>query len=187
MADALVSDSTVKRMTNKKPRKKAGHRSWAAGNAKIPGGHRGDIMSTEKRRALMSRIRAKGTAPERAIMAGLDQLGLSFECHAKDLPGRPDVVFRSREVAVFIDGDFWHGWRFPLWEDKLAPAWRAKIAATRERDRKNFRRLRAMGWKVLRIWEHQVEMDPVRCLQTIVSAVDARRESLERAHAHDRA
>ncbi len=75
--------------------KKAGHRSWAARNAPIKGGHRGDIMSVEKRKDLMSKIRGKGTGPELAASSELRKKGLSFEEHASDLPGRPDVVFRG--------------------------------------------------------------------------------------------
>ncbi len=159
----------------KKGRKrKAGHRSWAPRNAPIEGGHRGDIMSPEKRSALMSRIRGTNTGPEKIIMEALRDKGAEFESHCRDLPGRPDIVFRNVELAVFIDGDFWHGWRFPLWEGKLSPKWKEKIAANRERDQRNFRKLRRMGWKVIRIWEHQVENDPEACVQRILAAYKER-------------
>ena len=62
-------------------------------------------------------------------------------------------------MAVFIDGDFWHGFRFEAWRDKLSEKWEAKIEANRKRDERNFRRLRREGWKVLRLWEHQVQRD----------------------------
>lgn len=104
----------------------------------------------------MARIKGKNTKPELAIAAVLDGLGLSWESHASDLPGRPDFVFRDERLALFVDGDFWHGWRFPLWQDKLSEAWEAKIAANRARDARNFRKLRRMGWRVVRIWEHQI-------------------------------
>ncbi|MBU1318482.1 MAG: very short patch repair endonuclease [candidate division Zixibacteria bacterium] len=129
-------------------------------------------MSAEKRSRLMSRIKGKNTSPERVICARLHQSGVSFSKHVKDLPGRPDIVFHQAKVAVFIDGDFWHGWRFPLWEHKLAETWRVKIAATRERDQRNFRRLRGLGWKVLRIWEHQVENTLKECVERILKAVE---------------
>src|SRR5215813_4468751 len=91
--------------------------------------HRGDIMSPEKRSALMSRIRGKGTSPELALAQLLRGANLHFEEHAPDLPGRPDFVFREARVAVFVDGDFWHGWRFPSWRLKLSLKWEQKIAA----------------------------------------------------------
>ena len=138
--------------------KKAGHRSWGARGDCVPGVHRGDSMSAEKRIALMARIRGKNTGPERIIGHRLRQLRLHFTTHPADLPGRPDIVFRRLKLAVFIDGDFWHGWRFPLWQHKLSEKWRDKISANRWRDARNFRRLRRLGWIVIRIWEHQVRV-----------------------------
>ena len=74
--------------------------------------HRGDIMSRETRSAVMSRIKGKDTKCELAVGALLSGAGFRFETHARDLPGRPDFVLRDERVAVFVDGDFWHGWRF---------------------------------------------------------------------------
>jgi len=122
--------------------------------------HRGDIMSQEKRSALMSRIRGKDTGPERAVSAIVAALGVKAEFHARDLPGRPDLVLRGRRIAIFVDGDFWHGWRFPVWRNKLSEKWEMKIAANRRRDSLNHARLRREGWLVVRIWEHQLESDP---------------------------
>lgn len=156
-----------------KRRRKAGHRSWAARNGRVAGGHQGDIMSPAMRSQVMARIKGKDTGPERTVVAALTELGLSFEQHVADLPGRPDVVFRDAKLVIFIDGDFWHGWRFPLWEHKLAAKWRDKIAATRRRDQRNFCRLRREGWRVIRIWEHQVESDPAKCVARILAALES--------------
>lgn len=127
-------------------------------------------MSPEARSAVMSRIRGKDTGPELTIRRELKRRKVYFSTHAKDLPGRPDIVFRRIKLAVFIDGDFWHGWRFPLWQHKLSPKWRDKIAATRQRDQKTFSKLRRMGWTVLRIWEHQVETSPQHCVDRILKS-----------------
>lgn len=134
-----------------------------------PRRHKGDIMSPEKRSALMARIKGKDTLPEREVSFALSSMGLPWESHARDLPGRPDFVFRDARVALFVDGDFWHGWRFPQWQDKLSEAWELKIAANRARDRRNHRKLRRMGWKVIRIWEHQIGQG----LSTIVIRIAA--------------
>lgn len=131
--------------------------------------HRGDIMSKETRSALMSRIRGKNTGPERIVADMLLSLGHLPELHAKDLAGCPDFVFRDLKVAIFVDGDFWHGWRFPSWRLKLSEKWELKIEATRRRDRRNHARLRRAGWKVLRVWEHQVHATP----ETVRSRIDA--------------
>jgi DNA mismatch endonuclease (patch repair protein) len=148
--------------------RKAGHRSWAAGGALVPGGHRGDIMAAEKRSMVMSHIKGKNTSPERSIFTTLKRHGVYFAKHVKDLPGKPDIVFRQAKVAVFVDGDFWHGWRFPLWQHKLSAKWQKKIAETRERDQRNYRMLRQRGWLVLRLWEHQIERSPEKCVERIL-------------------
>lgn len=135
--------------------------------------HRGDIMSTEKRSALMSRIRGKGTAPELMVAGMLDAAGYVYESHVKDLPGRPDFVLKESRVVIVVDGDFWHGWKFSEWRDKLSPKWEAKIEANRRRDFRNIRELRRLGWKVVRLWEHQLKKSPARCLARIKRTVEA--------------
>ena len=133
--------------------------------------HRGDIMSPETRSALMSRIRGKDTGPERIVASKLKELGLEFESHTRDLPGRPDFVFREEKVAVFVEGDFWHGWQFPRWRDKLSEKWEIKIEQNRKRDARNHRRLRRMGWRVVRVWEHQIQNDLPSCVERIRSSI----------------
>lgn len=108
----------------------------------------------------MSRIRGKETGPELLLAGEMKLLGLEWEEHARDLPGRPDFVFRQARLAVFVDGDFWHGYRFADWRDKLSEAWEAKIAANIRRDVRNRASLRNLGWIVLRVWEHQVTARP---------------------------
>lgn len=130
-----------------------------------------DIMSPEKRSAVMSRIRGKNTKIELAVLEALHRVDLYPECHARDLPGTPDIVFRQERVVVFVDGDFWHGWRFPSWRHKLTSHWRAKIAATRERDRRNSAKLRRMSWKIVRLWEHQINDDVSICVTKIQRAL----------------
>lgn len=118
----------------------------------------------------MSRIKGRGTKPELAIEARLAAKGLPFDTHVRDLPGCPDIVIRGAKVAVFVDGDFWHGRNFPKWRLKLSEKWEAKIAANIARDCRNRRALRAEGWKVVRIWEHQIKTDVARCVRRIVRA-----------------
>lgn len=138
--------------------------------------HRGDFMSPETRSRVMARIRGRDTGPERIVAAGLTALGLRYETHARDLPGRPDFVLREIKLAVFVDGDFWHGWRFPVWRDKLSVAWEAKIEKTRQRDTRNFQSLRRRGWRVVRLWEHQLERDAEACIRKIAGIADERRQ-----------
>ena len=121
--------------------------------------------------AVMRRVRSVDTAPEMALRRELHRRGLRYRVHDNGLPGKPDLVFRTARLAVFIDGDFWHGWRFPLWKHRLPSFWRRKIASNRERDLRNLRKLARRGWKVVRIWEHQVEKDALQCLSRIARAL----------------
>jgi len=129
--------------------------------------HRGDIMSPEKRSAVMARIRGSGTKPELAVEQMLLKLGIQFETHARDLPGRPDFVVRSAMVAILVDGDFWHGWQFDRWRMKLSEHWEHKISGNIRRDARNRKLLRTAGWKVLRLWEHQVASNPAAVARRI--------------------
>lgn len=126
----------------------------------------------------MSRIRARNTVPELTIRHLLHGRGLRYRTHVGSLPGRPDIVFSKAKVAVFIDGDFWHGWRFSRWRDGLAPYWQSKIERNMQRDVQNVRRLRRSGWLVIRVWEHEVETDPEGCANRIEGAV--RRDAVVR-------
>lgn len=138
-----------------------------------------DNLTKEQRSYCMARVRVRGTALELAMRSELLKRGLKFRRNVRTLPGKPDVVFPIVKVAVFLDGDFWHGYRFPIWRRAVAKFWREKIAKNRDRDRRNFAKLRRMGWRVLRIWQHQIRRDLSSCADRIVSehsaAVDAAR------------
>ncbi len=128
-------------------------------------------MSVDKRSAVMSRIRGRDTKPERAVQQILVGLGVAYDSHARDLPGRPDFVIRDARVVVLVDGDFWHGWRFHAWRMKLSEKWETKIAGNVRRDARNRRALRDAGWRIVRLWEHQVADRPSRCKARIKRAV----------------
>src|SRR6266702_812170 len=119
----------------------------------------------------MSRIRGFDTSLEVAVRRELRRRGLRFRANVMSLPGRPDVVFPTEKVIVFIDGDFWHGFRYPAWQGRLPSYWRTKIERNRARDLRNFSKLRRRGWRVLRLWEHQVKRDLERCVERILAAL----------------
>ena len=135
-----------------------------------------DNLTPEQRSFCMSRIKGKDTGLEMRVRSALHRRGLRFRKHVKDLPGKPDVVFRKARVAVFVDGDFWHGYRFPSWEDKVSDFWKKKINKNRERDAANHRKLRQMEWTVIRLWQHEVEADFAACIDRILAAVRGREE-----------
>jgi DNA mismatch endonuclease, patch repair protein len=128
-------------------------------------------MTPAQRSHAMKCVKLKGGPLEQLIQRELKNIGLSFQRNCKRLHGSPDIVFRRKRVAVFIDGDFWHGWRLPAWEHKLSEFWKAKLYGNRLRDRRNFRRLREAGWKVIRLWEHEILSDKDRCVARILRAL----------------
>ena len=130
-----------------------------------------DNLTPEQRCYCMSRNKGKNTGPETRVRSELHKMGFRFRKHLKELPGKPDVVFTKAKVAVFIDGDFWHGYEFPTWEHKVSDFWKTKISKTRERDAKIHRKLSEMGWTVIRLWEHDLERDFEESIGRVVSAL----------------
>lgn len=131
-----------------------------------------DNLTPQQRRYCMSRIKGKDTGLEKIIRAELRKHGLRFKKYPRDLPGKPDIVFPEQKVAIFVDGDFWHGYRLPQWERKLSSFWRNKIRKNRERDRRNFAKLRRRGWRVIRIWKHTIQRDLSMAVEKIREAVE---------------
>jgi len=127
-----------------------------------------DIVSPAVRSRMMAAVRSKNTSLEKIVFSALRKRGVRFRRHYKHLPGTPDVAFPRARKAIFIDGDFWHGYRYPAWKRKIkSKFWREKIETNRLRDRRNFDKLRRLGWKVMRIWEHDVKKSPAKTLQKI--------------------
>jgi len=130
-----------------------------------------DHMTPDQRSRAMKSVKLKDGPLERLIQRELRKIGLRFQRNYKRLKGSPDIVFLKKKVAVFIDGDFWHGWRLPAWEHKLSEFWRSKLRANRRRDQRNFRRLRAADWTVIRLWEHEIRSDSGKCVDRILRAL----------------
>jgi len=97
-----------------------------------------DNLTAEQRSYCMSRVKGKDTGLERAVRSELHRRGFRFRKHITRLPGKPDIIFPRERVAVFLDGDFWHGYGFPRWEQALPDFWKRKIGETRKRDQRNF-------------------------------------------------
>lgn len=117
------------------------------------------LPPTPARARIMKAIRGRGNrTTELALARVLRRERLpGWRRHRADLPGRPDFAWPSRKVAVFVDGCFWHGcprcYRAP---SRNSAFWAAKVEANRRRDRRVSRQLRALGWRVLRVWECRV-------------------------------
>ncbi|MEY9363872.1 DNA mismatch endonuclease Vsr [Bradyrhizobium yuanmingense] len=118
-----------------------------------------DRLSKTQRSEHMARIRSKDTSPELAVRRTLFRLGYRFRLHGSDLPGTPDIVFRSQRKAVFIHGCFWHaheGCSLAKLPKTRTEYWQAKFLRNAKRDRLSKQKLRKMGWKTLTVWECQV-------------------------------
>lgn len=122
-------------------------------------GERVSWASSAAARATMRANRGRDTGPELRIRRALHALGYRYRVDHPlviDRRRRGDIVFTRRQIAIFIDGCYWHG----CTEHHVAPRangafWRAKISANRQRDRDTDARLRAAGWTVVRHWEHE--------------------------------
>jgi DNA mismatch endonuclease, patch repair protein len=115
-------------------------------------------MSWEKRSALMGRIRGRDTGPELTVRRLLHAMGYRFRLHARELPGKPDIVFRSRRVALFVHGCFWHRHDCGLaYVPKTrSEFWQHKFEGNMARDQRTQRELKSAGWQVVVVWECQL-------------------------------
>ena len=127
-----------------------------------------DRVTPKIRSKIMSKIRHKNTMPELTLRKKLWAEGLKgFRLHWK-LPGKPDIVYTTKKIVIFIDGDFWHGYN---WKKlgKIPPKkyWQGKIQKNIDRAKKYNKILRKEGWKVIRLWEHEINKDIGNCIKRI--------------------
>jgi DNA mismatch endonuclease (patch repair protein) len=120
--------------------------------------------------------RSSDTAHESLLRALLWKRGLRYRKNVPTLPGKPDIVFPSARIAIFCDGDFWHGRDWKRLSRKLrtganAAYWIPKIKANRNRDRRNNRLLGTLGWTVVRLWETDIHRNPEQSARTIEGVV----------------
>ena len=111
---------------------------------------------TYDRSAVMRAVKSRDTSPERAVRALLRPIAPGYRLHRADLPGKPDVVYASRKLVIFVHGCFWHGHncaRGARSPKANADYWRAKIARNRARDEKTLAAYAVMGWRALVIYE----------------------------------
>lgn len=126
------------------------------------------------------------TQHERLLRRELWRMGLRFRKNVKTLPGKPDIVFPGARVAIFCDGDFWHGRKWQNLKRKLnrgsnASYWLAKIASNIERDTRNTVLLERTGWRVIRFWETDIKKDPSSAANLIKGIVESHRNDKPRS------
>jgi len=115
-----------------------------------------DTLSPQERSKRMSLIRGTGSAPEMKLRRLVHRMGFRYRLHVKELPGKPDLVFPSRCAVIFMHGCFWHrhkGCKLARLPKSKLEFWKPKLEANTKRDLHNQRQLKALGWRVLVVWE----------------------------------
>lgn len=133
-----------------------------------------DNLTKEQRRKNMQNIRSNGTIAEKIIMRELRKRKIYFAKNVKTIIGKPDIVFRRKKVAVFIDSDFWHGHpqRF-IMPKTNTEYWEKKIARNKKRDKEVTEQLQKDGWKVIRLWEYDIKHNLENCINIILKEIEA--------------
>lgn len=128
-----------------------------------------DVFTREKRSEIMSRISSKNTKPELLVFRELRKRKIYFYKHYAKIPGKPDIALPRKKIAVFIDGDFWHGYKFSKQKKRLPKKyWLDKIENNIKRDRQNRNKLKKEGWKILKVWSHEIIKNPQQGVDKIV-------------------
>lgn len=133
--------------------------------------------TTEQRSKIMRSIGSEDTKPEITLRKALWNLGLRYRKNYKGIIGKPDIAFIGKKIAVFIDGEFWHGYN---WEDKKQKIksnkdyWVKKIEGNIARDKKYNKDLEEKGWMVIRFWQNEIENDLGGCIQKVQDAYEER-------------
>ena len=143
-----------------------------------------DKLSKQQRHKNMAAIRSKDTKPEMVVRRGLWKRGFRYRLNYKRLPGHPDLVLRKYRTCIFVNGCFWHGHRLrEVQSEKFAfdfessecckipqtnrDFWVAKIQRNKERDKEELKKLAAMGWHCITVWE--CELTPKKREETLES------------------
>jgi DNA mismatch endonuclease, patch repair protein len=131
----------------------------------------------------MRRIRSQDTKPELLLRSALHRLGLRYRVHARNLPGKPDIVFPRVKVAVFVHGCFWH--QHPGCIEASRPRtnvsyWLPKLARNIERDTEHVGALRRAGFRVLTLWECEIEHDIAIATRAVVTVLATSKSESDR-------
>ena len=138
-----------------------------------------DVYGSEKRSAVMRRVKGSGTAPELAVRRLVWRLGGRYRLNRKDLPGKPDIVLAGRRLAIFVHGCFWHGHdcaRGARVPKANRDYWLAKVGGNRARDLTARAALQAAGWRVETVWECELK-DAAALQASVVGWLERRRPS----------
>lgn len=132
-----------------------------------------DNLTKEQRHKNMQNIRSIGTVPERLVMCELRRRNIYFTKYDKSLTGKPDIVFKRKKVAVFIDSDFWHGNPKRYIKPRTnVDYWNQKISHNQNRDKQVDNKLKSEGWEIIRLWEYDIKRHFNKSVSKILNAID---------------
>lgn len=131
-----------------------------------------DIVDSSTRSRMMASIKGKNTAPERFVQEELEKRHIAFEIHSEELPGKPDITIPLYQVAILVNGCFWHrheGCFYATTPASRREFWQAKLDETVHRDARKREELETLGWRVVVVWECGVK----HCKSDFEEVVDA--------------
>ena len=134
------------------------------------------FYTTKKRSKIMSKIRGKNTKPELLFRKALWAKGVRYRVNSKQLPGKPDISIKKYKLAIFIDGEFWHGYN---WDEKRNTIksnrgfWTPKIERNMQRDKEVNQQLHDLGFTVFRFWETEIKTDLDKCINDVLVFITA--------------
>ena len=135
-----------------------------------------DTITPKRRSEIMSHIRSKDTKIELMVLRYLFALGYRYRVNYKALPGKPDIVFTKKKIAIFIHGCYWHGHncgsRYAHASQSNKAYWGPKIQRTQQRDQEHIAQLEVDGWKVIVLWECQIKNDFDQIIETLVNSIN---------------
>jgi len=130
------------------------------------------FYTTKQRSELMGKIKSQNTKPELKLKKALWNLGYRYRKNFKKLPGSPDIVYSKHKLAIFVDGEFWHGYNWSEKKTKIKTNrefWIPKIERNIQRDKQNNQLLKDNGWHVIRFWENELKKDFDGCVNKVIS------------------
>lgn len=137
------------------------------------------FITTKKRSDLMRKIKSNNTSPEIKLRKALWAQGIRYRIKNESIPGKPDIAIKKYKLAIFVDGEFWHGYN---WSEKKTRIksnrdyWIKKIEGNIQRDKRVNMVLKENGWTVLRYWQNEIKKDLDRCIYEIKKVIE---DSLE--------
>ena len=135
-----------------------------------------DVLTPEQRKKNMQHIRAKDTAIEEKLRKALWKKGIRYRKNCKELPGKPDIVLTKYKIAIFCDGEFFHGKDWEVLRPKLERSnnsafWISKISRNRERDDEVNKQLLYLGYTVIRFWGSDIKKHTEECVQVVEETI----------------